>query len=216
MKTFLTLSNVKDKPLPEPFQSDDVRYTEALVERFLNEFTHPGDRVLDPFMGYGTTLLVAERMGREGYGIEFDENRCRYVRSLLQHPERALVGDSTKLGELDLPLFDFSMTSPPYMGHHHTQNPFTAYGTEGEGYEKYLDDLRSIYEQVKLKLKPAAHALVEVSNLKHNDAPITTLAWDIARAVSEVLSFQGEIIVAWEPTYAYGYDHSYCLVFKNE
>ncbi len=215
MKTFLTLSNVKDKPLPVAFQSDDVRYTEALVERFLEEFTETGDRVLDPFMGYGTTLMVAERMGREGYGVEFDEKRWEYVRSVLKHPERALKGDSTKLDALDLPSFDFSITSPPYMGHHHKENPFTAYGTEGEGYEKYLDDLHGIYEQVKSKLKPGAHAVIEVSNLKHDDAPITTLAWDIARAVSQVLSYQGEIVVCWEPTYAYGYDHSYCLIFKS-
>jgi hypothetical protein len=29
-----------------------------------------------------------------------------------------------------------------------------------------------------------------------------------------VLRFEGEVVVDWEPTYGFGYDHSYCLVFK--
>jgi len=31
-----------------------------------------GDIVLDPFMGSGTTILAAERVGRRGYGLEID------------------------------------------------------------------------------------------------------------------------------------------------
>ena len=32
----------------------------------------PGDTVLDPFLGSGTTLLVADRLGRDGIGIELN------------------------------------------------------------------------------------------------------------------------------------------------
>ncbi len=55
--------------------------------------------------------------------------------------------------------------------------------------------------------------MVEVANLKKMGA-VTPLAWDIARAISQVLRFEGGIVVAWEPTYGYGYDHSYCLIFS--
>jgi DNA modification methylase len=214
-KTVLSLSNSHPTALPEAFQSDDVRYCPQLVEHFLREYTSEGDIVFDPFMGYGTTLMVAEKMERIGYGVEFDEQRCNYVKSQLKHPERALLGDSLRLSELEIPDFNFSITSPPYMGKHHTENPFTAYSTIGNGYEQYLNDLRKIYVQIGAKLKPNGHAIIEVSNLKHNDAETTPLAWDIAREVSTVLTFLGEIIIHWQPTYAYGYDHSYALVFSK-
>lgn len=215
-KTFLLLNNEKPMQLPENFHGDDVRYTETLVEHFLEEYTRPGDIVLDPFMGFGTTLVVAERMGRVAYGIEYDAARCAYVRSLVKHPERAIHGDSRDLSALDLPTqIDFSITSPPYMGHHHKENPFTAYTTEGDGYRAYLDTLKNIYSQIKTRMPSNANLVVEVANLKHDDAPITTLAWDIGRELSTVLTFQGEVIVGWEPTYGFGYDHSYCLVFNN-
>jgi flagellar biosynthesis chaperone FliJ len=101
------------------------------------------------------------------------------------------------------------------MGKHHKENPFTAYSTVGEGYEQYLRDIQDIYRQVKNKLKTGGHAVVEVSNLKHEDNLLTTLAWDIARAISEVLHFKGEVVIAWQDGYAFGYDHSYCLIFQN-
>lgn len=75
--------------------------------------------------------------------------------------------------------------------------------------------MKSIYRQVNARLKPSGHAVIEVSNLKHEDGSLTTLAWDIAREVSEVLRFVGEIVVTWENGYGYGYDHSYCLVFAK-
>ncbi len=215
MKTYLCLKNVQKKALPEEFQSDDVRYPEELVEHFLSEFTCSGDFVLDPFMGYGTTLIVAERLKRVAFGVEFEERRWRYVQSILRHPDRALLGDSTRLDAVQLPDLDFSITSPPYMGAHHKENPFTAYATEGYGYGQYLETIKSIYVQLNRKLKPSGHAVIEVSNLKHEDGTTTTLAWDIAREVSDVLRFLGEVVVTWDDTYGYGYDHSYCLVFAK-
>ncbi|HEY9790669.1 MAG TPA: DNA methyltransferase [Candidatus Obscuribacterales bacterium] len=216
MKTFISLKNEKKRILPEQFRHDDVRYCDALVEHFLQEFTQSGDKVLDPFMGYGTTVVVAEQMARSGFGVEYDEARCRYVQSLLRHPERAIHGDSTRLLELDLPdLFDFSITSPPYMGKHHKENPFTAYTTEFSGYDEYLEQIKGIYAQIAKKLKPEARAVVEVANLKHEDGSLTTLAWDIGEVISKVLKFEGEVIVTWEDGYGYGYDHSYCLMFNS-
>ena len=83
--------------LPTEFRDDDVRYSESLVEHFLRGFTHEGDFVFDPFAGYGTTLLVAEQMGRIAHGVEFDVRRVQYVRSKLQHPENLIHGDSRQL-----------------------------------------------------------------------------------------------------------------------
>ena len=218
MKTFLSLQNSQSKELPPEFANQDVRYSEALVEHFLQEFTKEGDVVLDPFMGFGTTLLVSERLKRTCFGVEFDRRRHQYVQSILQHPELALHGDSTALDSLAIPEIDFSITSPPYMGKSHTENPFTAYTTmldTNDGYQHYLKDLTKIYGKIAAKLKPNARAVLEVSNLKHEDGTITTLAWDIARAVSDVLRFEGEIVMCWQDDCGYGYDHSYCLVFSN-
>ncbi len=42
----------------------------ALVEKLIRFTTDPGDLVLDPFMGSGTTAVAAERLGRRWIGFE--------------------------------------------------------------------------------------------------------------------------------------------------
>jgi adenine-specific DNA-methyltransferase len=43
---------------------------EKLLARILAMSTDPGDWVLDPFLGSGTTAAVAQKMGRRWIGIE--------------------------------------------------------------------------------------------------------------------------------------------------
>jgi hypothetical protein len=117
------------------------------------------------------------------------------------------------LASYSLPAFDFSMTSPPYMNREDREDPFTAYRVQGEGYPQYLEDIRRIYYQVAQVMKDGGAVVIEAANLKRSG--VTPLAWDIAAAVSKELTFEGEVIICWEPTYGYGYDHSYCLIFRK-
>ena len=54
---------------------------EALLYRVLLATTNPGDVVLDPFFGTGTTGAVARRMGRHFIGIERDAGYCEIARN---------------------------------------------------------------------------------------------------------------------------------------
>ena len=80
---------------------------EALLHRVLLASTHPGDLVLDPFFGTGTTGAVAKRLGRRWLGIERDPDyaqaaleRIARVQSL---PPSALETARSKRGEPRVP-----------------------------------------------------------------------------------------------------------------
>lgn len=47
-------------------------YPEELAALMIESFTDPGDTVLDPFLGSGTTLKVCRVMGRNGFGYELN------------------------------------------------------------------------------------------------------------------------------------------------
>jgi DNA modification methylase len=51
-------------------KNHSAAFPEGLPEWFIRLFTKPGDYVLDPFMGSGTTNIVAQKMSRNSIGIE--------------------------------------------------------------------------------------------------------------------------------------------------
>ena len=53
----------------------EAAFPEKLVEPFILALTNPGDTVLDPFCGSGTTLAVAKRLGRNGIGCDSRESQ---------------------------------------------------------------------------------------------------------------------------------------------
>ena len=215
MKTFIKLKNNHVKNLPKEFENQDVRMPESLAEIFIKEYSKAGDIIFDPFTGFGTTLVVAEKLGRDAYGIEFLKERVEYIKGNIKNKNNITHGNSLELDKYDFPMIDMSITSPPYMPKNsNEQYPFGYYMITSETYEQYLKDIKKVYSKLKNKLKPNAYVIIEIVNII-NDYANTPLAFDVARVVGEVLTFEKEIIVCWEPTYGFGYDHSYCLVFKN-
>jgi len=62
---------------------------EAVLERIIRVSSNPGDMVLDPFAGSGTTLAVAKKLGRHYLGIELSPNYAEAIRKRLDSLEAA-------------------------------------------------------------------------------------------------------------------------------
>ncbi|MEZ5615956.1 MAG: site-specific DNA-methyltransferase [Rhodocyclaceae bacterium] len=71
-------------------------FPEALPEWFIKLFTQEGDTVLDPFMGSGTTIRVAKRLGRNAVGIEIQPEYVELARSELATPQLVLLEERRK------------------------------------------------------------------------------------------------------------------------
>ncbi len=80
---------------------------EALLARILTSATKPGDVVLDPFFGSGTTGAVARRLGRSYVGIERDPTYAAAARARIDAvsmvPADSLDPLPTKRGEPRIP-----------------------------------------------------------------------------------------------------------------
>jgi len=54
-----------------------AQFPVELVERLVLSMTNPGDTVMDPFMGVGSTLIAAIMHGRKAIGAEISPDYCR-------------------------------------------------------------------------------------------------------------------------------------------
>lgn len=179
-----------------PGADEDVHFSRGLVAAVLEDLTSVGSRVLDPFAGFGTTLQVAEEMGRRAVGVELLPERCAVAAAAA--PTASVVqGDARNLAELVEGPFDLVLTSPPYMAADDgDDDPLSGY-TGASSYRNYLRELRSILASCLNLLAPNGHLVVNVANI-HSGAHFTPLAWDVGRLLAEVGSLSQDVFVCWD------------------
>jgi modification methylase len=98
----------------------------ALAREAISRFTRPGDLVLDPMCGIGTTLVEATHLGRDAIGVELEPRWAALAAANTHHAKQqgalgtalALRGDARKLGRGLLDEYQgecaLVLTSPPY------------------------------------------------------------------------------------------------------
>uniref|UniRef100_A0A6H1ZW64 site-specific DNA-methyltransferase (cytosine-N(4)-specific) n=1 Tax=viral metagenome TaxID=1070528 RepID=A0A6H1ZW64_9ZZZZ len=65
-------------------------FPEALAQDHIISWSNKGDTVLDPMCGSGTTLKMAERLGRKWIGIEISEEYCEIAKQRIIKETRQL------------------------------------------------------------------------------------------------------------------------------
>lgn len=60
-------------------------YPEALVRDAVISWSSPGDIVLDPFVGSGTTAKIAKALGRRFLGLEINQEYCEIAERRIDH-----------------------------------------------------------------------------------------------------------------------------------
>jgi DNA modification methylase len=178
---------------------DDIHFTEALASSVIAHATKLGDLVLDPFAGYGTTVAVAERMGRRAIGIELVPEHLEIARRRTAGSGRLILGNARDLSRhVDAPV-DLVLTSPPYMaGADHPENPLTGYATDDGDYAVYLGELGAIFAQAATLLRPGGRIVVNVANVVATDGRVTPLASDLAGVIDQHVPLLGITTLQWD------------------
>jgi site-specific DNA-methyltransferase (adenine-specific) len=91
-KKGVPISDVWDIPFLNPKAKERAGYPTQkpilLLERMISLVTLPGDLVLDPFCGSGTTLVAAELLGRNSLGVDVAIEAVELARRRLAQPVR--------------------------------------------------------------------------------------------------------------------------------
>jgi site-specific DNA-methyltransferase (adenine-specific) len=80
-------------------KNHSAAFPEELPEWFIKLFTREHDTVLDPFMGSGTTIFVANRMGRNSVGIDIVPEYYKMVQKELSVIQPHILEPKVKYGQ---------------------------------------------------------------------------------------------------------------------
>ncbi len=98
-----------------------------IPNQFLRRYTKKGDWVLDTFLGSGTTLIECKRLGRNGIGVELQEQVAKDTQTILKKEKKTseaqtevIIGDSTDIdyenliNNYGIKKVQFLIMHPPY------------------------------------------------------------------------------------------------------
>ena len=130
--------------LPESVRHP-ARMLPAIAAHAVHTYTEPGDLVLDPMCGIGTTLVEAIHLGRDAVGVEYEPRWAELAATNVAHARaqgatgrgEVLTGDGRHVSSLVDPalrgLVALVLTSPPYGPSVHGR----VRARPGRGVEKY-------------------------------------------------------------------------------
>ncbi|MDP2896082.1 MAG: DNA methyltransferase [bacterium] len=178
---------------PAPFSFQDVA-------RLIQFFTRPGELVLDPFSGVGSTMKACAITGRRGKAIELSEHWMSLAKRRLDEEVSAgaaakfewITADAREaLRQMPDGAFDFVVTSPPYWailskdGDHKVRKErianglVTRYSSDATDlgnirrYDDFLNELTGVFLQVGRVLRPERYMAVIVSDFRHRSTFIS-------------------------------------------
>lgn len=195
-----------------------AKFPEELAAEFIRFFTKPGQTVLDPFCGTGSTVRAAAAEGRRGVGIELSPDFLRICEEHRAAPDAELFlpGDSRKAVSIcrsaEIRQVDYVLTSPPYWNMLRQSRggvlsaqkeragrglPTDYSGSEADlgtirDYDAFLDELSAILSGLRELLRPDGFLTVVIQNVRVPGGEVKPLAWDLTRRLSEVYVFKGE------------------------
>jgi DNA modification methylase len=217
---------------PAPFSFSDI-------SRLVRFFTKKGHKVLDPFVGVGSTLKACAVEGRSGVGIELSPRYSALAKKRIQQEvsgntdnaamQTVITGDSrVALKKIKSNEFDFIVTSPPYWNILQKQdhkvkservakNLDTNYGNSKsdlgniKSYSNFLDELVKVFSECARVLKSGKYAAVVVSDFR-DKAKYVMFHSDLAARLDEFgLELKGIKVLyqRHKRIFPYGYPYSY-------
>lgn len=199
---------------PPPFEGNDIKFPEGFVRYILKKYTKKGDNIFDPFTGLGTSLFVAEEMGRLPFGFEAEKQKYEWVSGQLDNWTHLVCDDAAQVMSYKFPKMDLVLTSPPYMPRHHKWNPLYGGDPKYAGYTNYLKRMRSIFSKTKSVMKKATPLIIQLDNLQHGKI-FTPLVRDIAQCLDKDFIQTAETKVIWDNPKT-DYPYTQYLIFKKK
>jgi DNA modification methylase len=138
-----------------------------IIWNLLKRYTKPGDKVLDPMCGSGTTLDVCRDLGREGVGFDLRPTRKDMGRADARHLP---LHDNT---------MDFVFVDPPYSTHLKYSGLPECIGELSANGGGYYEAMAKVITEMRRVLKPGGYLGLYVSDSWEKGEPFMPIGFEL-------------------------------------
>lgn len=162
-------------------------FVPQIPHQLISRYTKKGDWVLDPFMGSGTTLIEAQRMGRNSIGIEIQEEvaneaqsriiseRNSKCASYVFHGDSASVNMKSLLNSVGIQKYQFVIFHPPYWDIiKFSNNPNDL--SNSDSLDSFLDQFGKIVDNTTILLEKNRYCAVVIGD-KYENSQVVPLGF---------------------------------------
>jgi len=184
--------------LPEDLRRRDARQAidcgwVEQMQLVVRQFSSRGQRVLDPFAGFGSTLVACALEERGSIGIELQPARVDIIRDRLaryrEAPCEVIAGDARDVSIADASV-DLIATNLPYF-------EATAPSGREAAYEDHLAMLDAVFSRQRRALKDGGYVVAAAQNLRINRR-FVPFAWDVGRLLARHFVLCDEQILTYD------------------
>lgn len=138
-----------------------------VVWNLLQRYTRPGDLVVDPMCGSGTTLDVARDLKRKALGYDINPTR----RDIFRSDARTLPLEDRKA--------DFVFVDPPYSDHiKYSDNP-DCIGKLRADNPAYYKEMEKVIREIDRVLRPNRYMALYVSDSLRKGKPLMPIGFEL-------------------------------------
>ena len=154
-------------------------------------YSEPGDLILDPMVGCGTTLIEAKLLGRNALGLDINPDAVELAERGLDFAggsgrQRVEVGDARDLGFLRDESFDMVLTHPPYMNIiRYSQGRIAGDLSNIGSLPKFCDEIEKVARELFRVLKQHGYCAILIGDTRRA-RHFVPLAYEVMRRFLKV------------------------------
>ncbi|MGH8880237.1 MAG: TRM11 family SAM-dependent methyltransferase [Stackebrandtia sp.] len=198
----------------------------AIARHAIATYTQPGDLVLDPMAGIGTTTVEAMHLGRRGIGVEYEQRWAGLAANNIRHATRqgatgtgqvwrADSRDLTRLLPLDvIGQVALVLTSPPYgpYTHGHVREYAGPDGKLTKRHHRYGEDPDNLAHRQHDELAAGFTAILRASTVTLRPGGHVVVTARPYRVHGELIDIPGMVIAAGHAAGLHLHDRCVALI----